>query len=179
MRKRSVVRLQLILLAVIVVLLLYRSLSGPPGPDGFVVLEDLDKRDLTHRVFELEKPSAVRIVATGSFEEAVDAGAADVPLAAYAWVVRRDDGSVAWRMQGADARAERGTLAAVEDTVQLMPGTYDVYFTSYGNSFGRGRDSGFSILRNDDWTDDDIRDEHPLVWCGQRIRQALDAKGGE
>ena len=42
MEKKSVVRLQLLALAGITVLLLVRVVSGPPSPDGLVVMDRLE-----------------------------------------------------------------------------------------------------------------------------------------
>lgn len=128
MRKRFIVRLQLLALFVVLLLLVYRVVSGPPVPNGVVVFADLEADRLHHAAFRLSGPDTLLVEATGSFE-----GEAEAALAAYAWILRRDDRSVAWRMDGAAARRERGTLAETVDTLRLKDGTYDVYFTTYGN----------------------------------------------
>ena len=134
MRKRKIVRLQLFMLFAVLLLLLYRVVQGPPAPRGIVVFTDIDTDRLRHAAFQLTAPDSLVVVATGAF------GAPD-ELAAYAWMLRRDDRSVAWAMDAQTAHRGRGALAEVTDTLALAAGTYDVYFTSFGNR-RNGRDRG-------------------------------------
>lgn len=137
MRKRKIVRLQLIALVAVLLLVLYRVFEGPPRPKGAVVFTDVEPEQLKHAAFTLEAPDTFVVTATGSFEPA----ATPPSLAAYGWVLRREDRSVAWVMTAERAVRGRGTLAEATDTLHLAPGTYDVYYTSYGNRRGavRGR----------------------------------------
>jgi hypothetical protein len=100
---------------------------------------------MQHAAFELEQPARLALRVTGSFERPRQAAAA---LAAYGWIVRRDDRTLAWMMNPAAAEPGRGTAAHVRDTVLFAPGRYDVYFTSYGGgaSGHEGRDARW---RND------------------------------
>ena len=102
-----------------------RSVVGITSPD-------VD--DLEHEAFRLDAPGTFAVDAAGSYEE-VSGGPSDTTLAAYGWVVRRSDGAVVWRLTG--PRPERGTLVTVEDTIRLGPGTYDAYFTAYGDPLVR------------------------------------------
>ncbi len=99
-----------------------------------VDLASPDVDDLEHEAFRLDAPGTFAVDAAGSYEEA-SGGPADTTLAAYGWVVRRSDGAVVWRLAG--RRPERGTLLALRDTIRLGPGTYDAYFTAYGDPLVR------------------------------------------
>ena len=127
MKKRKFVRFQLLALFAVTVLLIYRVKEGPPKPKGLVVLTDIELESLKHQAFMLERPDTVVINATGSYE------GSDQRLAAYGWILRRDDRLVAWKMERETASRKKGTLAVVQDTIVLGSGLYDVYFTSYGN----------------------------------------------
>ena len=133
MRRSRVVRFELLLLAAITLLLVFRAVQGSRPPQGTVAFSDLEARQLRQATIELTQPARLAIDATGSVARAH--GRRDAELAAYAWVVRRGSGDVVWRMQAADAKIEHGTLAQVQDTLSLPAGRYDVYFTAYGNSF--------------------------------------------
>ena len=158
MRKRKIVRLQLLALFVVLLLLLYRVVEGPPAPKGAVVFTDIEPDRLRHGAFRLNGPDTLVVTATGSFERE----AHEAELAAYGWILRRDDRTVVWKMDARTARRTRGTLAEAADTVALKEGTYDVYFTSYGSDRHRGHDGslwdrlsgGSGTGRNDNrkWT---------------------------
>jgi len=142
MKRPWIVQLQLVALGVIVLLVLYRMAAGPGRPDGLIVFSDLRAHQLRGETFVLDRPARLAIEAVGSFEGDVS-DPADASLAAYGWILRRDDGQVAWRMRPERARVERRSLAHVQDTVLLEAGTYDVYFTSYGNDRGGRRGTSF------------------------------------
>ncbi|MEX0821904.1 MAG: hypothetical protein WD021_07145 [Rhodothermales bacterium] len=132
MSRSKIVRLELLLLAAVTLLLAYRVIEGPPPPEGLVVLTDIAELDLVHEAVVADRESRVSIDAVGSFEsdEASD-------LAAYGWILRRDDREVVWKMTPSSVGRERSTLARVRDTVALAPGTYDVFYTTYGNRSSR------------------------------------------
>ncbi|MGB3543294.1 hypothetical protein [Rubrivirga sp.] len=124
-----------ILLVGFLVLAIVAVIVGTSGNGGGDVSFDaLDADHLAHRPFVLEGTGRFAIDAVGSFEE-VGTPASDTTLAAYGWIVRREDGAVVWTMDA--ERPERGTLATVRDTVVLEAGTYDLYFTSYGDPLVR------------------------------------------
>ncbi len=132
MKRRNIVRLQLFLLVAVVLLLVGRFLVGSPHPPGLIVFTDIEPGTLQHSAFRVEQPVRFAVAATGSFE-AADA-TAETPLAAYAWLLRRDDREVVWAMQPGEVTAGRGTLATAADTLVLEPGTYDAFFASYGST---------------------------------------------
>lgn len=139
MNRARLVRVQVSLLVVVVLLVLWRLAAGPPAPDGLVVFTDLDAGHFRHAAFEVKQPTEFAIEAVGSAE---DAG-----LAAYGWILRRDDRSVAWHQEGAPAERMRGTLVRTRDTLLLDPGIYDAYFAGYGGEFD-------ASLRRTRWYDD-------------------------
>jgi len=130
MNHKKFVRFELIVLAVVTLLLAYRVMHGPPEPKGAVVLADIDVESIHHTAFSLDRAGLITIDAVGSFESA---NKADSVLAAYGWILDRRRRDVVWRMDPFTATREHGRVASVRDTVELGPGTYDVYFTSYGN----------------------------------------------
>ena len=125
-------RIFLVGLIGVAVFAVVRLASGASG--ALVAFDGLDADDLDHRAFALSAPARLAIDAAGSFEEP-GTPAADTTLAAYGWIVRREDGAVVWRMRA--PRPDRGTLVQVADTVQLAEGTYDAYFTSHGDPLVR------------------------------------------
>lgn len=156
MKRSKFVRLELLVLAVVTLLLAYRVIQGPPPPSGLIVHTDLKPGQLKREAFAIDQPLRVAIDAVGSFES----GQSGSRLAAYAWILRREDRSVAWKMDPTRASRDRETLALVQDTLELAPGTYDVYFASFGNR--RSAHTGISVLdrllgHEGPWRDDHDR----------------------
>ncbi len=142
MTRSKIVRLELLLLAALVLLVVYRALEGPAAPDGLVVYADVKPEELLHRSVATDRPARIAIDAVGSFEsEEVDRAG---PLAAYGWILRSADRQVVWKMDPGAVTREGETLAVVRDTIELSPGTYEIYYTSYGN--GPGHRFGISLL---------------------------------
>jgi hypothetical protein len=112
---------------------LFAAIRGCSGDgEAAVLIENVDPTSLKSHSFELSRPVRMAVAATGSFEDPGGAGG-DTALAAYGWIVRRNEGSVFWRLSAANARRQRGTLAEATDTLDFQPGVYDVYFASYGD----------------------------------------------
>ncbi len=131
MKRPGIIRFQLLLLAVVTLLVLWRSTQPSPPPDGLIVYSDIEPDLLLEETFRVEQPVRVVIDATGSFESEEQADS--VSLAAYGWILRREDRAVVWDMHSAPLQQGDNTLVLVADTVEFQPGVYDVYFTSYGN----------------------------------------------
>ena len=130
MTKSRIIQVELIALAVVGLMVLYRALAGPPRPDGLVVFTDLEPRTLQQTAFELDRPTRFVIDATGSYGEVTS----DVQeLAAYAWVTPAGEAEAVWSMASV-ARPGRGTLALAYDTLALPAGRYTAYFASYGHA---------------------------------------------
>ncbi|MEM1115937.1 MAG: hypothetical protein AAF845_13245 [Bacteroidota bacterium] len=104
------------------------------GASGVIAFDGVKAEELRHRALDLDAPGRFAIDAAGSFEE-VATEASDTTMAATAWIVRRADDAVVWRMR--PPRPERGTLVSVRDTVTLGAGIYDVYFASFGDPLVR------------------------------------------
>jgi hypothetical protein len=127
MTRRGVSQLLLLLLGVVAVAFVFRSCLGTSESSGFVDFgEGWSEDRLRHEAFRLERPVRLAVSATGSFET-------DSALAAFGWIVRRDDRAVVWQMTPANAVRERGTLAVASDTITLEAGTYDAYFATFGD----------------------------------------------
>lgn len=143
MNRPRIVRLQLLALFALALMVLARVFSGPASPRGAVVLADIDRMELAQTSFEVERPVRLSVEATGSIEGGHRDGSTTPTLGAYGWIMRRDNRQVVWEMDGRDAVHERGTLVKVSDSIELEPGIYDAFFTSYGNTFFSYRDRSF------------------------------------
>lgn len=143
MTRSQVVRLQLLLLTVLAVLLvgrgLFHRISGPVG----LVIDTIEPYDMEHVSFEVDVPTQVEIGAAGSLES----NRADAQLAAYAWLVCRDNLSLVWRQSGPTSGARDGTLVREQSEAVLSPGTYDLYFAAYGRDMSSGRRGGGFLFR--------------------------------
>ncbi len=131
MKRSSIIRLQLLLLVAATLLVLWRGGKSSPPPEGLIVYSDISAGRLLQETFRVEQPVRVALDAAGSFE--ADEDSENRSLAAYGWVLRRDDRTVVWDMHSPLLRRRGNTLAVITDTVALSPGVYDVYFTSHGN----------------------------------------------
>ncbi len=143
MKRSKIVRLQLALLALVVCLMLVRAFTGSGRPDGVVVFSDIDLNELQHASFVVEGALPVVVEATGSYERSGEMHAGPRSLAAYGWIIRRDNREVVWKLDGQNAQPVRGLVAHASDTLALDAGIYDVFFTSFGNSFYGGRNGNF------------------------------------
>ncbi len=127
MSRRDVSRLLLAVLAALGLGLIARASLEAKAERGFVDFGggwDADR--LRHEAFRLDRPTRLAVVATGSFET-------DSALAAYGWIVRRANRAVVWQLTPETATRERATLASATDTLTLDAGTYDAYFTTFGD----------------------------------------------
>ena len=155
MDKRTIVRIELILLACLATLVIFRVFRGLPALDGEVTLSEIGRGDLEHQAFRIEEPTRVNITALGSLESKDANRSADAVMAAYPWIVRRSDRSLVWRMDPSHSEIEDGTLLRTEESVQLQPGDYDLYFASFGSSRGSSSSHRFFGVRlTDHWTAD-------------------------
>lgn len=130
MNRKKVVRVELFLLAAVTLLLAYRVMQGPPSPEGVVSFSDIDSEEVRHTAFVVEHPVRVVIDAVGSLESTRQE---DAELAAYGWILDRRSREVIWKMSAAASTRDRGHIASQRDTVELNPGIYDAWYTSYGN----------------------------------------------
>lgn len=136
MRRPAIVRLQLLALGLVVLLVVFRAMSGPPDPEGLLVFTDMGPDQLQHEAFALDHPTRLAVEAMGAVDES---GA----LAAYGWILNRGDGQVAWIMKPDAIGQDRSALVHAQDTLTFPAGTYDVYFASYGNLPESRRDHTF------------------------------------
>lgn len=132
------------MLFAVAALLVGRALIGPSGPDGLVVISDLDDGQLKHEAFSLSLGTGVHISATGS----TTSDTALEPLAAYGWILNRETREVVWQMEPSNTRRGKGTLVRTRDSLSLDPGTYDVYFSTYGPTPTARRSVSFLGLRH-------------------------------
>ena len=142
MRRRKIVRFQLALLALAAAALVGRNLWVNREPGAEVVLKDIEARALKHEMFQAAAPARIVVSGVGSLGE----GGGEAGFNAYGWIVRRGSHEVVWRMDPARVQRGRGTLATQHDTLSILPGLYDVYFSSFGNHT-RARERGGSFFR--------------------------------
>jgi len=152
--RRYASRLLLAGLAIAAIIAIGRGCSDGDG----VAITDVGESQLRIMAFELDRPIRVVVTAAGSFEDVSAAGrAADTTLAATAWIVRRSDGVVVWRIDPRRVHRGRGTLAETADTLALDAGIYDAHFASYG--------------------DPDVRTAPPPHTIGGRLRRIVSNDG--
>ena len=122
------------MLGLVTILLLHRVISGPDPREGFVVFENLSPYTLYDYSIEVERPVYVDITAQGSFERPSS------DLATQVWIVDEGHHSVVWSMQESTHLVQKGrNLARVEERIQLKPGTYSIYYATYGNTQRGGK----------------------------------------
>ncbi len=155
MRNNKIVKIQLIALAALTVLVIGRVLIGSGAPDGLVVMTDLDEAELRHATVRIPATTAFAIEATGSLEEKFEPDRPVPALAAYPWILNRDTREVVWQMSSSNVQVERTTLAHSATTLTLPAGTYDIFFTTYGNSReSRKKGNLVTSLFKTHWTSD-------------------------
>ncbi len=155
MRNRKIVKIQLIALAILTALVVGRVWIGSGEPDGLVVMTDLDEAELRRATVKLNAISAFTVEATGSLEEKFDPDGPIPALAAYPWILNRDTREVVWQMSPANVQVERTTLVHSATTLTLPAGTYDIFFTTYGNSReSRKKGNVITSLFKTHWTSD-------------------------
>ncbi len=131
MKRSAIIRFQLLLLVAATLLVVWRGRKPSPPPEGMIVYSDISAGRLLQETFRVAQPARVALEAVGSFE--ADEDSESRSLAAYGWILRREDRAVVWDMHSSPLRRQGNTLALATDTVALSPGVYDAYFTSYGN----------------------------------------------
>ncbi|MEM6335977.1 MAG: hypothetical protein AAF752_05380 [Bacteroidota bacterium] len=151
MRSKTVSRLLLGALVAVTGLVAFRLLDGPAMPNGTVVwMNDLKTDALERSTFEVgTEGTVVAVEGVGSFQSSTS-------LAAYGWIVRRETGELVWSMKPETVEQGKGSLARIVDEVRLPAGTYDAYFTAYGNPLmpiaeGEGLLDRLSELLDDDF----------------------------
>ena len=147
MKRSPIVRLQIALIFVTAGLLIWRSTWDTPGPEGTLTLVGLDAGQFYSRTFELTGDGRIRVEAAGSTES--EGGSL---LAAYPWIVRRDDRAVVWQLDPAAGERER-TLVRTLDTLSLPAGAYDLYYSTYGATPESRDGAGFLRLKPH-WTNE-------------------------
>ena len=141
-------------LGVLTLMLIYRAITGPPGRNGLIVIENVDVDGLERRSLDVDRRIEVSVEGVGSYESEASPSP---PLAAYGWILDQSTREVVWSMDEARTiRRGRGLTAEVSDSITLDAGQYEVYFTSYGNQPGdRSRRSFFESIRGEyDWRSD-------------------------
>lgn len=179
MTRQGVSRFLLAVLAALAGGLLLRSCLVFEEPEGLVAFtDDWDTEELRHAAFRLDRPTSLEIEAVGSFER-TDA------LAAYAWIIRRDDGAVVWEMTPETVASGRGTLALADAEIALDAGTYDVYYSTFGSGHFFGGDAGsiagriIELLRGGDqvWARDKSKWTLVIEAADESAAKALRTKG--
>jgi TonB family protein len=132
-----------VLLVALLGVAVYALVREPAQRSGAAVsIEGVGAEEVEWQAFRLSGPARLAVDAAGAFEEG-GSPASDTTLAAAAWIVRREDGAVVWRLD--PERPGRGTFVAVRDTVRLPAGTYDAYVATFGDPLVRAPLEGGSL----------------------------------
>ena len=130
MNKSRVVQWQLIVLAGVVALLVFRSFFGLGTQGGEIELTDLETHHQYHRYFEVSEPVTIEIEAFGSFEYED----LEKPLAANAWIWDIKERKPVWQLAESDQVKRIRTFGAETlEELTLEPGLYAAGFAAYGN----------------------------------------------
>jgi hypothetical protein len=150
MKRRGLSRILLLGLVAVTIMLLYKVLRDDWNPGVAVSLSHLSPDELQMTAFKVEgEPTELEIQATGSLQS-------DTLLAAFPWILKRSDRSVAWKMEPNAGERDSGMLVSVTERIWLEPDEYDVYFASFGNQgFPSSQPGGvvdkFLSMFNDDF----------------------------
>ena len=139
MSRRSLVRFQLMILALLVLALFGRRMWSTIGGGDDVEIGDVEPFELHQVAFRVDEPTRVEVDVVASLER----GEPDAPLATTAWIMGRGNPIPAWHYVPGPGDSRRGTLVSGVQEVTLDAGTYDLYFASYGNDMHGGRRGGF------------------------------------
>lgn len=157
------VRVQIVALITLVGLVIFSQTRDPDSVDGAVRLDHIDSDELSARTFTLG--SATSVIVTSSAAR----GEGD-RYESYGWIVDRTSRQVVYHPSEATARSENRGVVQFSDTLRLEAGTYDVFYTPFGNDENSG--GGFlSFSSENRWRSS--RDD----WFVQVVRadgQALD-----
>ncbi len=147
MKRKRLIRFQLLLLCGVAVLLFWRMSGGPAKPAGLLAVYDIEVGKLAARTFVLDSEALVHIAAIGSVE--AEGGGR---VAAYGWLLNRATREVVWLQEAKSSEFDR-TLMVTADSVLLPEGAYDVYFTSFGETESARGGRAILGLRTH-WTND-------------------------
>ncbi len=152
MKRRQIVRLQIVVLGMLTVLVLARAFGGEGRPNGVIAFSDIGVSRLHEGAFRLEETSRIHVTSSGSIESR-----SDTSLAAYAWILDHSTREPVWIMSHAHSSRGSGMLVHVDTVLALDEGIYEAYFTSYGNDISsRSSRSFFSRIFDESlhWVND-------------------------
>ena len=115
-------------LSIVVCCVLLQSQS-PAGERNVVSLRDFTGTELKSAGIAVARPTTFHLVALGGGDEG-GWGSNSNSMFAYGWIINAQTRNVVWEMTG------RNTSSSSDDrrfdgTIDLSPGTYEVYFTAY------------------------------------------------
>ncbi len=142
MRKRRLVRFQLMLLAIVIGLVVWRYSADTDRPEGVVVFSDLSAGQLYRAGVQVDREADVAVSMTAAFETDDE----DAPLAVYGWILNNNDLRVVWNADEAHLRRD-GVVATTIDTIHIDKGSYEIYFTTVGPTAKSRRDTPFLGLK--------------------------------
>jgi hypothetical protein len=158
MNRRTVVRIQIGFLVVLVLLVVGRTMwNTHQAGEREILLDDISAFELHSIDFSVEDTMAVTVSAIGSSHSRRDD---DVEMAAYAWILDASSREPVWVMERTFAIRMTGTVVEVDTVLSLMPGEYMAYFSSYGKQIGPARRGSFLSRLFDDreqWANDSRR----------------------
>lgn len=125
-------RWALLCVASLLTLIAPQSLSA--GDHKILHLDELERGELICRSFEVSEPLEVDIYAVGS------GWSGSSQLAGYAWIIRSGELEPVWIMEShnTDEITDQPQLREYDSSLELEPGTYEVYFYA-GSPFGPGK----------------------------------------
>jgi len=142
MRNKGFRRFQLLLLAIVAGLIIWRMTASTESGAGVVVQSDMKEGRLYQQHFEVFSLAPIGISGIASFEDDSPAAA----LAVYPWIVDRGSDEVIWMPTVASVTRD-GVKAIIADSLQIEPGMYTLYYTTLGPSRSSRRGGSFMGLK--------------------------------
>ncbi|GMQ83099.1 MAG: hypothetical protein BMS9Abin05_2577 [Rhodothermia bacterium] len=127
MWNKRLVRFQLLLLFAVVVLVVWQGKSGSGSPDGVIVFDDMSTGKLYRTGLQVDRETEAVISIVAAFENDSDSA----PLATYGWILESESRDLIWSTDPASLIRD-GVLGAAIDTIRMVPGSYEVFYTTLG-----------------------------------------------
>ncbi len=117
----------------VIFLLASASTQALAGETTLVSLRDFRTVELKYAGFQLLQPAAIHVKALGGGGERGWTYSSD-KMFAYGWIINADSRSLVWSM-GIDNTTRIHDDREFDGTVQLAPGSYEVYFVAYAFAY--------------------------------------------
>ena len=138
MRNKRLIRFQLLLLIGVVGLVVWRGGADSGDLDGVVVFEGMSAGKLYRTGLRVDQATEAVISIVAAFETDSDSA----PLATYGWILESETRDLVWSTDPAQLKRD-GILGVGTDTIHIIPGSYEVFYTTLGPTENSIHDAPF------------------------------------